>query len=264
MNSSNITRTMLGAAALFALSAPAANAATLAADYLSAATAEGDEDLIAAFDTYITGEGANVILQTGGSVDGILDAGDTFTSYYQARIVAHELAAGTLPTGGLNDTYELTVVATYTETVLSGGSSPDFSIDGGAFTIFFDTTPDSDLAADSGFDDGEVLLSGPILGGGGSILAAFGIGVAQVDVDVDTSSPVYAPGVAAASGTFTLEVDSTGLASAGVTSVQGFAPAGAGDLLVGAVGSYSLTPVPVPPAVWLFGSALAMLGLRRR
>ncbi|MBT8446854.1 MAG: hypothetical protein KJO38_06890, partial [Gammaproteobacteria bacterium] len=55
----NITTvSALGLAVALGIAAPAANAATIAADYLAAPSAAGDEDFIAAFDTYITGEGA--------------------------------------------------------------------------------------------------------------------------------------------------------------------------------------------------------------
>lgn len=146
-------------------------------------------------------------------------------------------------------------MAEFTEVITAaGGGTFTSAITDGVGSIYFDTSPDYNFTTDSGFDNGDVILSGAIVGGDSVTLPAAGTGFAQVSLVIDAqNSAIFGPDIALASGIFTLALNSS--ASVGVTSVHGLGLA-AGDLLLGADGSLELQPVPVPAAVWLLGSAL--------
>jgi hypothetical protein len=126
--------------------------------------------------------------------------------------------------------------------------------------LYFDTTPDYSFALDSGFDNGNLLLTGTINGGNG-VLTSFGIGAGQYSLNLSGvfgsyNSAVYNPGIAGANAFFSLNANSSPLIAA-VSSVQGNPVAG--GFVATTTGTLTLTAVPVPAAVWLFGSALVGL-----
>jgi hypothetical protein len=98
---------------------------------------------------------------------------DTFTFTYQA--FAGSILGGS-PTPNLYvaspgpavGTYELTTIAVITETatcVNDGCSTISISSDSGTFFINFDTSPDANQAAGTGFTDGTTIISGTINAG---------------------------------------------------------------------------------------------------
>jgi len=64
---------------------------------------------------------------------------------------------------------------------------------------------------------------------------------------------VYNPGIAGANALFSLNANSSPLINS-VTNVQGHSVTG--GFVATTTGTLSLTAVPVPAAVWLFGSVL--------
>lgn len=258
---------LAGAGALLALSAPGAFALT--ANYGNAVTIDGDEDVIANFDLYDMAVGATLIRAAATTDPNNVAVGDRFTGYYQSYITAHQLGglvqdAPNLNTSGIGGGYEITVVAQFEEEISSvGPGGYTASITGGTATMYFDTTPDLDFTTDSGFDDGDVLLTGSIVSGGAVLAPTLQSGFAQIDIVVDShNTDIFDPDIAAAQGIFTLDLRSNvvlGLASVGGNAVQ------AGDLVLGADGNLQVQPVPLPATAWLLGSAIVgMATLRRR
>lgn len=255
--------TLASAGTLLAASAAGANAMAVSADYTLAATADGDENIVAAFSLYDFAVGATLIQAGAGNLGSGLAPviGDTFKGYYQSYVTSHQLngvvqAAAGLNTSGAGSGYELTVVAEFDEVVTSLGPNGSYNsaIVGGSATLFFDTTPDFNFLSGTGFSDGEVILTGTIVGGGSVSIPTLAAGFAQIDVAVSgVSSAIFTPDISAANGIFSLALNSN--AVNGVTSVLGRA-VGAGDLLLGADGNLQLQPVPLPAAAWLLGSAL--------
>ncbi|MGE3772385.1 MAG: flocculation-associated PEP-CTERM protein PepA [Gammaproteobacteria bacterium] len=260
---------LAGAGALLAMSASGAFA--LSANYGNAATIDGDEDAIANFNLYDMAVGATLIraaaTNTGDAGNPVV--GDRFTGYYQSYVTSHQLGglvqdAPGLNTSGIGGGYEITVVAQFEEEVSSVGPGGYTStITGGTATMYFDTTPDLDFTTDSGFTDGDVLLTGSIVSGGAVSAPSLFSGFAQIDIVVDShNSDVFDPDIAAAQGIFTLDLRSNvvvGLSSVGGNAVQ------PGDLVLGADGNLQVQPVPLPATAWLLGSAIVgMATLRRR
>lgn len=260
---------LAGAGALMALAAPSAFA--LSANYGNATTIDGDEDVVANFNLFDLAVGATLIrgdaANTGNA--GAPNVGDRFTGYYQSYVVSHQLdgvvqnALG-LNTSGLGGGYEITVIAQFDEEVTAVGPGGYTSmITGGSATMYFDTTPDFDFTTDSGFDDGDILMTGNIVSGGSVSAPVLQSGFSQIDIEITSQDGnVFEPDIAAAQGIFTLDLRSN--AVNGITSVGGNAVA-AGDLLLGADGNLQVQPVPLPATAWLLGSALVgMATLRRR
>ena len=87
----------------------------------------------------------------------------TFTVLTMARLVdTTNQASGTNTPAGLNVNYEITMVASFQETVTGvSGSSATFSTTGtGTLQIYFDSTKDSDPLTGHGFNDGILILQG--------------------------------------------------------------------------------------------------------
>jgi len=93
---------------------------------------------------------------------------DTFTFTYQAFAGSIGTTSPTpdlyvAPPGTATGTYELTTYSVLTETAecLSAGCGTiGITLDSGTWTIYFDTTPDANQAAGTGFLDGVPILSG--------------------------------------------------------------------------------------------------------
>ncbi len=261
---------LASAGALLAITAPGAFAQNIGADYNNAAAADGDEDIVAAFNLYDLAVGATLI-QAAATNTGTAAApvvGDRFTGYYQSYVTAHQLDsvvqnAPGLNTSGFGAGYEITVVAQFDEEVTSvtaGGYTS--AITGGSASMYFDTTPDFNFISDTGFTDGELLLSGNVVSGGAVSAPLLLSGFAQLDIVLnDQSSAIFNPDIATAQGIFTLDLRSN--AVNGITSVGGNL-AGVGDQLLGADGNLQLQAVPVPAAAWLLGSAIAGMTMVRR
>jgi hypothetical protein len=69
--------------------------------------------------------------------------------------------------GGLNSTYEITMIAKYTETVaFAGGGLATFNVNTSqpiVLEIYYDPTPDSNALNGSGFNDGTLILSATVI-----------------------------------------------------------------------------------------------------
>lgn len=262
---------LAGAGALLAMSTPGAFAQNIAADYTLAAAVDGDEDVVPAFNLYDLAVGATLIkaAATNGGTAAAPLVGDRFTGYYQSYVTSHQLDgvvqnASGLNTSGFGAGYEITVIAQFEEEVTSvsaGGYTS--AITGGSASMYFDTTPDFNFVSDVGFDDGELILTGAVVSGGAVSAPLLLSGFAQLDIAVQSqNSAIFNPDIAAAQGIFTLDLRSN--AVNGITAVGGQL-AGVGDQLLGADGNLQIQAVPVPAAVWLFGTAIAgMTTLRRR
>ena len=139
-----------------------------------------------------------------------------------------------------------------------------FVLPGGTARLYLDTTPDKNYLTDFGFANEDVLITGTILGGLGT-LTATGVGFESITVQVTGfDAAVYSPfTLIGANGIFTLDINSTSIQN--VTSVQGHAFNPGTNMLIGADGNIKISAVPVPAAVWMLGSALVgMATIRRR
>ncbi len=244
------------------------------ADYLNAPGATGDEVKVGPFDTYDFGSGIGLIKNnTSGGFDG----------YFQTMVDGHFLSSVGINVPQLNvsgaggsftgtgNGFELTLVSHFTGVYTSStASAVDFSITGGDAQLYFDTNPNYNFAADSGFTDGDVILSGHIAGGLGSIIfpGVIGIGVEQVALNFSGlfgsyNTNVYDPDTIVGGSTL-FSIKTKALFSGatpvinsvvnGTNKVMGIS-AGGGQLAE-LDGTLQLTAVPVPAAAWLFGTGL--------
>jgi len=261
---------LASAGTLLAMSASGAYAATVSADYTNALTTDGDEGVVSNFNIYDFAVGVTLLrpdANNAGTVAAPI-VGDIYTGYFQSYVTAHQLDGIVQTSLGLNTSgsgagYELTVMAEFTEVITSVGvGGVASSITGGFGSIYFDTSPNYNFLTDSGFDDGELILSASIVSGDSVVLPTIQAGFAQISLVINgQSSAIFSPDIASAMGIFTLALDSE--AVNGVTSVHGIGVL-PGDMLLGTDGNLELQPVPVPAAVWLLGSALiGMTSLRR-
>jgi hypothetical protein len=109
---------------------------------------------------------------------------DTFTFTYQA-FAGGILGGSNTPNlyvaapGSQTGTYELTTIAVITETatcVNNGCTTISISSDSGTFFINFDTSPDANQAAGTGFTDGVTIISG-VIDGGTSVFTGCQVGL---------------------------------------------------------------------------------------
>ncbi|GAB4279411.1 MAG: hypothetical protein Kow0092_35200 [Deferrisomatales bacterium] len=213
-------------------------------------------ETVGPFDTYDFALGPVLLKGAQGA-----GAGDLVTGYYQAYVDRHLLnGVGIneryLDTTGVDsgdDDYEITLVATFTSLITDANGTVDFMVQGGTATLYLDDSPDYSFPGDSGFDNGVPLLSGDIVGGGGTFFGALGIGVSSFDVAFDSvNGAVYSPpGLVGGSSVFTLQMSLTG-----VNAVAGSDFDPSEDILLGADGNIHLV-VPIPASVLLLGSGLA-------
>ncbi|MDT4288017.1 flocculation-associated PEP-CTERM protein PepA [Methylomonas sp. MO1] len=249
-----LKQTMLLAAGL-SLVAPVSMASTWAgtANYTAATGATGDEAIVGPFDTYDFGSGITLVQFTSAT---------TFTAYFQTMVDGHFLNnAGInvpeLNISGAGSGFELTVAATLNGTYSNFSGFQSFNFSGGAVNLYFDTTPDYSFTGDSGFNNGAAILSGTVTGGSGVISPA-GVGAEQLDLNFSGifgsyDSNVYTPGITGGHSIFSINLNNSSLLS-GINSVLGQNKST--GVLAAVDGSIQLTAVPVPTAVWLFGTGL--------
>lgn len=259
---------LLAASGLAAQTAHAVNWVGTA-DYTAAPGSTGDEDVVGPFTTYDAGVGV-VLLEVASSSSSVTN----YNGFYQSYITGHEDLTGLVPAPGLNTTYQLTLVANFTESVQNNGTITVNS--GGTFALYLDTDTSLSRAysfsGDSGFTDGDAILTGTITGGAGTAtnFGSMVFGATTIDVQVDSfNAAVFEPDtITNAGGIFTLQLNSpfTSPFLSTVTSVQGNpVNALAGDLLFAADGNVALAvPEAETYAMMLAGLGLVGFMARRR
>jgi hypothetical protein len=261
MHTKILLASLLAASSFAATSAHAVNWVGTA-DYKLAASSTGDEDFVGPFDTYDQAPGV-VLLKT------ISTSGTTVNldGYYQSYISGHQLAGATVAAPKLNDTYELTMVANFTESVDSVTGAITVN-NGGTFDIYLDTTPDRSFAGDSGFTNGDKILSGDITGGVGTSITVGSMIFGVTDISIAITSfdaNVYEPDTMTnGGGIYTLRLGSpydVPLLSS-VTHVQGHS-VDAGDFLFAADG-YTALAVPEAETYAMMLAGLGLVGFMAR
>lgn len=217
-------------------------------------------------------------------ISGSIVQGGSVTTLYMSNALAINLAGGAIfptpnmfPTNAAG-TYEYTVFATITETVSCGvapgtpcGASADFTATSGQYWIFFDTTPDSNLVTGAGVTDGELLIQGDVLSGGGTFTlvdATSGIGVFAFKGDVNTFNPTYLSELDTSTAVSTLQFGSFTTNWTQPTSFAALAPPGgtqpASGLLMQADANQSFQRLPEPGSLLLLSTVLGGLGFASR
>lgn len=242
--------------------AQAASNWTGTADYTQAPGSIGDEDVVGPFDTYDAGSGV-VLLKSTGTTGSGPSLVSSFNGFYQSFITNHELAGTIAAAPNLNSTYELTAVASFTESVTAAGA---ISVTGGSFAIYLDTNPNRNFNTDTGFTDGDAILTGNIIGGTGVADSGFSLGVTNITIAVTSfNAAVYQPPtIASGGGVFTLRMNNPYDASFlnPITSVMGNSVA-SGDLKYAADGYIALA-VPEAKTYAMMLAGLALVGFMAR
>ena len=271
-NKSRLGAAVLGGTALLCTSGSAFALSvswTGSADYSSIIGTAGE--LVGPFDSYDFSNGGVVLIEPDVINGSGFQVGDTYRGYYQSYVSQHSLAGAAAASPLLNNSYELTFAAQFTQQVTSVDSfgNATFAVTGGNAGLFLHSNAATihDFLTDSGFNDGTAILNGSISGGSGAFISGAGIGVTGIDLTIgafDYNTAVYDPDtIGGANGIFTLRVNPNGISS-GVSSVQGNSVDSA-DLLLEADGNLNLVAVPLPPTLWLFGAAvMGLLGTARR
>lgn len=256
-----LTAALLAATSFILPSAHAAAPWIGSADYRLGLGAAGDEEVVGPFSTYDFGTGV-VLLEQQGTVGSTT----SFNGYYQAFVTRHELFGAPVAAPLLDNTYELTVGASFTQTVTTTGSTATISVNpGGTFKLYRDTTKDREYAStsDTGFTDGDVIITGTILGGTGAAIAAGGMIFGVTDLNIQITSydaAIYDPDtITGGDGIFTLRLgapsDQPFLSS--VDFVQGHSANDANDFKFAADGNIALAV----PEIDTYAMMLAGLGL---
>jgi hypothetical protein len=248
------------------------------ADYSAGPNGDAaDGQVVGPFDSYDFGVGALLLESAAGSGTPAAPAlGDVYNGYVQSYVIGHTLSGAGVGASNLNITgsgsgYELTLRADFQEQITSVGTNTDFTILGGNAEIYLDATPDYSFSGDSGFTDTGPIITGTIVGGSGSFIGSI-LGVTSIDVMITSfDTAVFDPDtLIAGSSVFTLQLadGDTGVIgdiTGGSNTVQGNVFNAGADLLLAADGNVTLQAVPVPAAVWLFGSGLlGLVGIARR
>lgn len=261
------------AACFWAMPASASSSWAGTADYTAATSSAGDEESVGPFSRYDFGSGVALFEATG-------NVGNSryYNGYFQSFVTRHELNGVAVASPLLDSSYELTISASFSQVItnLAAGFDSIAVNPGGVVSLYLDTTVDRNYATDQGFTDGDVILSGVIQGGMGSI-SSFGsqaFGVTDLEILITGfNHDVFAPAdIVAGSSIFTLRLNSP--FDAGyidpIPSVMGHAydPA-AGDLKYAVDGYVDLAAAPVPEAdtyaLMLAGLAMiAVIGYRQR
>jgi len=237
------------------------------ADYTAAPNSANDEDVVGSFDTYDEGVGV-VLLQTTSTSGNIVN----LNGYYQSFIGQHTLAGTPALASNLDTTYELTVVATFTESSNSVTGAINVN-PGGTFAVYMDTTKDRSFGADTGFTDGDKILWGTITGGIGSSINAGSMifGVTNIDIAVTGfDANVYEPDtITSGGGIFTLRLGSSydalliSQVTGGAGKVLGQSVAGTGNFLFAADG-YTALAVPEAETYAMMLAGLGLVGFMAR
>ena len=259
------------------LAAGSAGAATVWTGTAQYGNVASGAPTVGPFDAYGIGT-ASVLLQpkSGMGTPANPKAGDNYTGYFQSYISTHTLNSNPVNQGNLNNftnsgtPYELTVAGDFTENVTKLSSNTAyFNLTGGHAKLYLSPTVNYNFTTDSGFTDGTPILTGNIVGGTGTF-GPNNFGVTSLKIDMTNyNSSVFSPGVGGGDAVITLQAPGSSGATASLDTInsvmgQSYSP---GDLKLAATGNMQLSAVPIPAAVWLFGSGLVGLvavGRRRR
>lgn len=208
----------------------------------------------------------------------IVNGGSVTSVFWANAVLLNDTSSMPFATPGLQPTgsaYEYTVYAVMTETVSCGGALGDpcgafanFTLTGGSWTIYYDTSPDANLVAGTGIQDGDILLTGSVTGGGGvfNLTPGGGIGAFNYQGSVTYTNSTYInPALVSSTATSTLQV---GNATTNWTPPSGQPGGGSivGALAFQADGNQAFTArsVPEPSTLLLLSGALLGLAAVRR
>lgn len=239
---------------------------------ISLVTPDGTINNWAGIDWATNGTAAITGFNTSGSPFQLTMWGNAGSLYVEggATVTTPNLYTGLGSTGS----YEYTILGSITESASCIGTNCTFTVLGGSFNVYFDTTADGNYRTGAGMTDGTLLFSGTVgLQPGGSFLATSptdGFGVAVLDAMINYTDSTYInPELAGSNTTTTLQIGR--FVTSGWTPGTTMPDVGGGTKALPA-GTFELqadmnsgvTSVPEPASLALAGLALFGLGMSRR